>query len=325
MKTKEQVVERLQIALKLKGRDWKTIESYSAVAARFYDFALGCPADWSSERKAEAYLTRRAMVDHVAASTQNHDLAALNALYESTGRKLGNVDALRAKRPRFERHCPSREEVITLIRHLHDTPDVPARLVALMLYGIGLRVNEALELRLKDVRLSESRLVIRAPKHGHDRVVSLPCELQAALRAQMDHVRRVFDLDQARCPALPLEVPNALARKYPRAPHSIGWAFLFPSPRPLRHPETKAFLRWHLPDWTIQGAFSEACDAAQLLARITPHCLRHAYGTHFSGDIRDLQEQLGHKSLETTQTYRHPHIDRIRSPLADIAPALTAA
>lgn len=322
MQTKEQVLQRLRVALKLKGRDWKTLNSYAATAGHFYDFVLTCPRDWSSERKAEAYLTRRAMVDHVSASTQNHDLAALNALYESQGKKLGNVDALRAKRPRFERHCPSRDEVITLLRQLHDTPDVPARLVALMLYGIGLRVNESLELRLKDVRLSESRLVIRAPKHGHDRVVQLPCELHAPLRRQIEHARRVFDLDQARTPPLALQVPNALARKYPRAPHSLGWAFLFPSPRPMRHPESQKLLRWHLPDWTIQGAFSAACDAAALLARITPHCLRHAYGTHFAGDIRDLQAQLGHKSLETTQTYRHPHIERIRSPLADLAPAL---
>lgn len=322
MQSKEQVLERLRVALKLKGRDWKTINSYAASAGHYYDFALSCPRDWSSERKAEAFLTKRAMVDHVSASTQNHDLAALNALYNSQGRQLGNLDAMRAKRPRYERHCPSREEVVALIQSLHDTPDVPARLVALLLYGVGLRVNEALELRLKDVRISESRLIIRAPKHGHDRVVSLPCELHPLLRRQIEHAKRVFELDQARAPALPLQVPHAMARKYPRAPHSLGWAFLFPSPRPMRHPETKIPLRWHLPDWAIQGAFSTACDTAKLLARVTPHCLRHAYGTHFAGDIRDLQAQLGHKSLETTQTYRHPHLPRIRSPLADLAPAL---
>lgn len=322
MRSKEDVITRLAQCLKLKGRDWKTIQSYSATSRRYYDFSVGLPPEWTSEKKAEAFLTHRAMKDNVSASTQNHELAALNALYESLGKKLGNVDALRAKRPVFERHCPSREEVLTLLRHLHDTPDIPARLVALLMYGCGTRVGETVEIRLKDVRLTESRLVLRAPKHGHDRVVHLPCVLHAAIARQVDHARRAFELDQTRNPPLALQVPHALARKYPRAPHSPGWAFLFPSPRPMRHPESKQLLRWHLPDWTVQQAFSTACDEARLLARITPHCLRHAYGTHFEGDIRDLQAQLGHKSLETTQTYRHPHIDRIRSPLETLTAAI---
>lgn len=327
MQTRAQVVDRLKQCLRLKGRDWKTVDSYARTAAHFYDFAVGYrqmrPAA-TSEQTAEAFLTQRVTRDHVSASTQNHDLAALNALYESTGRKLGNVDALRAKRPVYARHCPSRDEVRALLAHLVDTPEVPVRLVALWLYGCGLRIGEGLEIRLKDVRLSESRLVLRAPKHGHDRVVPLPDVLHPLIRRQIAYAEHVFALDQERTPPLPLQVPHALARKYPRAPHSLGWAFLFPSPRPERHPETGQPLRWHLPDWTVQTAFAAACDRAKLTARITPHCLRHAYATHFDGDIRDLQAVLGHKSLETTQGYRHPHIERVRSPLESLAVALTA-
>ena len=315
MLTKTEVLDRLTICLKLKARDWTTIRSYCATAGHFYDFTLGLPRDWTSEQKAEAFLTKRAMQDRVSASTQNHDLAALNALYESQGRKLGNVNALRAKRPVYARHCPTREEVVSLLKALHDTPTVPARLIATILYGTGTRINETLEVRLKDVRLAESHFVLRDTKHGHDRVVKIPAILHDPIRRQIEHAKRAFELDQQNPDCLPLQTPSAVHKKYPRAPFSLGWAFLFPWPRPQRHPETKELVRWHLPDWTIQNAFSDSCDKAGLMARITPHCMRHGFGTHFEGDIRDLQAQLGHKSLETTQGYRHPHIDRIHSPL----------
>lgn len=322
MPSKQQVLDRLAAMIRLKGQQHETERSYCRTASHFYDFALTCPKEWTSEQKAEAFLTKRVTVDNVSASTQNHDLAALNALYESVGKKLGNVDALRAKRPRFERHCPSREEVVALLRALVDTPTIPAKLVGMLLYGCGLRVNEALELRLKDVRLSESRLVIRAPKHGHDRVVPVPCELFPAIKAQMEFAKRVFDLDQKRNPPLPLQVPGALAKKYPRAPYSLAWSFLFPSLGPQRHPRTGVSMRWHLRDREIQRAFAVAREAAGIFSTITPHCMRHGFGTHFEGDVRDLQAILGHKSLETTQTYRHPHLDRARSPIVGLMPAL---
>ena len=176
MLSKEAVLDRLDVALHLKGRDHKTRESYCRVAGKFYDFALRCPREWSSEQKAEAYLTERVRRDRISASSQNHDLAALNALYESQGRKLGNVDALRAKRHVYERHCPTNQELRALLETLVDSPGVPARTLALLMAGTGLRVDEALSARLKDFRREGERvsLVVREPKHGHDRVVKIP-------------------------------------------------------------------------------------------------------------------------------------------------------
>jgi integrase len=321
MRSKAEILDRLDVALRLKGRDHKTRDSYCRTAGHFYDFTLTCPRTWSSEQKAEAYLTRRVRVDQVSASTQNHDLAALNALYASQGRKLGNVDALRAKRPVYERHCPSTPELLALVDTLVDTAVLPARTLALLMAGTGLRVDEALSIRIKDFRPEGDRvrLVVREPKHGHDRVVQIPPSVLPMLRRQAQHAKRVFLQDQESTPPLPLAVPHALARKYPRAPFSPGWMFLFPSVGPMRHPETKVPHRWHLPDYAVQKAFGRACDTLErvgrIAARITPHCLRHWYGTYFQGDIRDLQAILGHKSLETTQTYRHPQLDRAVSPL----------
>lgn len=332
MVSKEQVTARLTHYLRLRGRDFKTVRAYCATARRYYDYSLTCPAAWTSEQKAEAYLTHRVMRDHVSTSTQNSELAALNALYESRGLKLGNIDALRAKRPRYERHCPTHAEVRALLATLHDTPAIPARFIATWLASMGLRVGEGLEIRLKDIRRHPDqsiRVVLRAPKHGHDRVVVVPPPLHDTLRTQVEHARRVFTQDQARQHPLPLQIPHALARKYPRSPYTIGWAFLFPSILPMRHPDTGALVRWHLPDWTIQQAFAAACNTlestGQIHARITPHHLRHWYATHFQGDIRDLQAMLGHKSLETTQTYRHPHLDRVQSPILQLLPAASAA
>lgn len=331
MKSKSEVLARLAACIRLKGQIEGTVDSYCRVAGKFYDFALTCPPDWPSERKAEAYLSLRHTRDGISASTQNHDLAALNALYASMGKQLGNVDALRAKRPVSARHCPTTAELRALLGELHDTPQVPARLLALLMAGAGLRIGEAIGARLKDFRRDGERLhlVVRAPKHGHDRLVPIPPLLHAPLRVQAEYARLVFRRDQARAQPLPIQTPTALARKYPRAPHTIGWMFLFPSPNPMAHPRTGQPLRWHLPDYDVQHAFARACDALEaaerIFARITPHCLRHWFGTYFAGDVRDLQEIMGHKSLETTQGYRHPQLDRAVSPLETMAPALALA
>lgn len=310
------VIERMRDVIRRQHLAYSTEQSYIGWVVRYHSYAQKLPRELASEKKFEAFLTMLAREREVSATTQNQAFNAIVYLYKHVlERPLGDVSALRAKRSTFARHCPSPAEVVALLRALQDTATLPARLICGVMYGAGTRVNETLDLRLKDVRLTEGYFVIRAPKHGCDRWAKIPSILVPHLRRQIDHARRVFAQDQERNPPLPLQIPGALARKYKNSPFSIGWMYLFPAPRPLRDPRNGRMVRWHVPDWDVQRACKAASAAAGLIAPVTPHCLRHAFATHFNGDLRDLQELLGHKSLETTSIYRHPQIERSVSPL----------
>lgn len=186
---KTEVIEKLRLSLRLLGRDHNTVSSYCRTAAHYYDFVARQPRGRSSEDLAEAFLSLRVTRDDVSASTQNHDLAALNALYAAFGCKLGNVDALRAKRPQYARHCPTTPELMSLLGALVDTPELPARLMALTMAATGLRISECLCARLKDFRSEGDKLhlVVRDPKQAHDRWVLDPRRVEGATgRARVD-------------------------------------------------------------------------------------------------------------------------------------------
>jgi len=316
MLTVSEIIDRTRDVIRLRQLSWSTEQCYCGWIIRYIRFAKKLDRKLKHEQKMEAFLTMLAREGEVAAGTQNQAFNAIKFLYTEVFRwKLGDVNGLRAKKKVHARHCPSESEVLALLKTLDNTPASPMRLIMALLYGAGLRVNEALELRLTDVRLADGHIVIRDPKNGHDRWAKIPHLLALSIKRQMDYAKQVFAADQERHPPLPLHIPGALSRKYPRSPFTVGWMFLFPAPRPLKEPRTHRMVRWHMPDWLVQRACKSACEDAGLIAAITPHCLRHGFATHFRGDIRDLQELLGHKSLETTQIYRHPALERAESPL----------
>lgn len=326
---KTAAVELIRAKIRLKHMAYTTEQAYCGWVARYCDHVAGIPADWTSERKVESFLTGMAQRD-CSAVTQNQAFNALLFFYNvALGRPLEKVDALRAKRPARMRDCPSREEVAALLTELQDSGDCPAKLIAGLLYGAGLRVTEALELRVKDLRLTESEIVIRDPKHGHDRVVPLPCCLVPALKRQLAVAKSTWERDQVRTPPLALALPELLAKKYPQARFAWAWAWIFPAGSWCTHPRTGEIVRWRLHEAAVQRHFREASARLAKAGRplsvpITPHVLRHGFGTHFQGDIRDLQEILGHKSLETTATYRHPELHRAASPLENLPAAAIA-
>ena len=269
----------------------------------------------TSERKLESFLTMLARRRNVSASTQNQAFNAILFFYKDViGQPLKNVDALRATRPDQIRYAPTLDEMRRLLPLVRDIGGYPVNLIVRMLYGCGLRVNEPLNLRVKDVDLANSRLLLRGAKGGKDRMVALPCSLAEEVRLQLDYARAIWQRDVAA--RIPVTLPHQLARKYPAHQFAWSWAWVFPSHHPCRHPRTGATVRWHVLDCNIQRAVREASQKLGLT--ITPHCLRHSYATHCldrGTNLKALAEAMGHAQIETTARYCHADALSVRSPL----------
>ena len=220
------------------------------------------------------------------------------------------------------RHLPvvlTREEVRRLLAGLEGDP----RLVAALLYGSGLRLMEALRLRVCDLEPGRGELLVRSGKGGSDRVTMLPRSLQPALEAQLARARALHERDLADGWGR-VELPGALARKYPKAPWEWRWQWLFPQQRRWRNRENGEQGRHHLHETIVQRAMTAAVRRVEIEKQATCHTLRHSFATHLlegGYDIRTIQELLGHKDVRTTMIYAHV-LNRgghgVRSPIDDL-------
>ena len=180
-------------------------------------------------------------------------------------------------------------------------------LLARLLYGTGLRIAEALQLRVKDVDFGLCALTVREGKGAKDRVVMLPQSLAAALREQLAQARLVWAGD-VEAGTAGVEMPHALDRKYPRMGASWPWFWVFPQGHHSTDPRSGVVRRHHLYDQTFQRAFKRAVQEAGISKPATPHTLRHCFATHLlqdGYDIRTVQELLGHADVATTMIYTH--------------------
>jgi site-specific recombinase XerD len=176
-----------------------------------------------------------------------------------------------------------------------------------LLYGSGLRLREALRLRVHDVDYDRRAVWVRAGKGGKDRVTMLPAPLVGPLR---DQQRRAVARAHADCAAgrAGVALPHALGRKLRGAERQPGWQWLFPSRQISRDPRSGVVRRHHLSDSAVRRTLAQAARSARLDARVTPHTLRHSFATHLlegGTDVRTVQSLLGHASLKTTQVYLH--------------------
>lgn len=256
-------------------------------------------------REVERFLSLLAVRGKVAPSTQNQALAALLFLYrEVLGLRLPWMDSVvRAKRPLRVPTVLSREEVRLLLASM----DGRTGLLAQLLYGTGLRLMEALRLRVKDVDFARNEIVVRNGKGGRDRRTVLPASLVPPLQAEVERVRALHARDLAAGHGA-VWLPDALARKYPKAPFEFGWQYLFPALRLARDPCDGMIRRHHVDDATLSRAIKRARLRAGIVKPVSAHTLRHSFATHLleSGyDIRTIQELLGHKDVATTQIYTH--------------------
>lgn len=309
---------KLRQVIRLKHFSHSTEEAYVHWLRRFIAYLSKLSWGLSSEKKMEAFLSALAR-DEVSASTQNQAFNALLFFYrDCLGQKLEGINALRAKREASIRRAPEVEEIRRLLADIQDESAYPVRLVTKIIYGCGLRVNEPLGLRIRDVNIKSSRFIIRRAKGGKDRVVAIPCSLAGQIAAQMETARLTWARDVAA--QVPVKLPGRLAEKYPRSRFAWDWAWLFPQAAPCRDPRGGAIVRWHMLDSCVQRAVRNACRRLGL--QILPHELRHAYATHcLNGgqNPRAIQAAMGHKSLETTMGYLHAEALSVRSPLEELS------
>ena len=311
-------------SLRLKHYSLATERTYVHWLRRFFGWLRSNAWAVTPQQRMEGFLTSLAQSD-VAAATQNQAFSSILFFYrEVLSVDPGPVDALRAKRPQFLRHAPSREAVAKLLGAVRDTPSNPFRLIVSMLYGCGLRISEPLSIRIRDLDLSQHRIIIRQAKGAKDRTVNIPETLFPAIQNQIEASRVVWK--RSRQHDIPVQMPNRLDLKYPSAAKEFGWFWLFPMANSCLDPRDGRRVWWHCLPKVVQDAVRSASIRAGLDCRIRPHDLRHAWATHAhdaGASVRDIQEILGHKDLTTTMIYVHPDPERVRSPL-DLLPRISA-
>jgi integrase len=306
-----------------------TQENYPACVNAFERYLRGHPetASLSPAKKIESYLTYRVLEDDVKASTQNVALNALILFYGANGVAVEGINALRARRRDYIPPVLTTEHVRTLIQNF--PPE--SRLVPQLLYGCAMRINEVLELRVKDINLELQKITIHDAKGGKDRDVSIPDKLLSPLKAQVDRATAAWQEDVTHkfngvnC--------SGYEKKYPQYPMSLDWYWLFPAENLSTNPKTGIrYMRHHVQDYFIGRLFVRVRKVHNLPVYTRPHILRHACLTHMAAHMMKqgipekmikaaLKDLAGHVMDQTLEGYLHlaaPKSAVVRSPIEDL-------
>jgi integron integrase len=316
---RSKLLDQVRAAIRARHYSRRTERAYVGWIRRFivssgrrHPAKMGCS-------EVTSFLTALAVDHRVAPSTQNQALSAILFLYRDVlALELPWLeDVVRAKRPHHVPVVLSQVEVGAVLARMSGT----TALMAGLLYGSGLRLLECCRLRVQDVDFARHEVLVRGGKGGRDRRTMLPAHNESLLVshltvAQAQHAR---DLKSG---AGWVELPHALAAKYPNAGREWPWQWVFPATRHYRDSETQQLRRHHLHETVLQRAFHSAVRDAGVKKHATPHTLRHSFATHLledGHDIRTVQELLGHRDVATTMIYTHvlqrPGGLGIRSPM----------
>jgi integron integrase len=318
------LLDRVRTAVRVRHYSIRTERSYVRWIDRFVRFhGLRHPMELG-ENEISAFLNHLAVNEKVSSSTQNQALCAIVFLYKHVLKKdLENFDDLVwAKRTK---HLPvvfTRDETKAVIGQLSGN----YRLIALLLYGSGLRLMECLRLRVKDIDFHYHQITVRDGKGGKDRVTVLPLAAKSLFEENLKKVRDLHEKDiKDGCGGV--YMPDAIERKYPHACREWGWQYAFPASQISIDPRSGVRRRHHLDATVLQKAVKEAIRKAGIHKHAGCHTLRHSFATHLledGYDIRTIQELLGHNDVKTTMIYTHV-LNRgglaVRSPADALGPA----
>ncbi|MBM3712824.1 MAG: integron integrase [Actinobacteria bacterium] len=317
---KPKLLDQIRITLRANHYSKKTEESYVSWIKQFILFNNKTHPEKLSSDDIQRFINYLAVERHVSSSTQNQALQAILFLYKKI--ILKDVGWIRdLKHIKRIKHLPvvfSRAEAAEIIQSLTGT----VRLIVSLLYGTGMRLNECLNLRIKDVDFGMNQIIVRDGKGEKDRITVLPQKLVIPLEKHIEKVKNLHEKDLATGKGKTI-LPYALKNKYPNADKEKGWQFVFPSKSFVYDERTKTNYRYHVHESVIQKEVKKIITKCGIDKPGSPHTFRHSFATHVldSGhDIRTVQELLGHKSVKTTMIYTHvlKTVLGVKSPLDTI-------
>jgi integron integrase len=303
--TRPRLLEQVRTHLKVNHYSKKTEEAYIGWIKRYILFHNKRHPNEMGKDEIQKFINHLAVEQNVSSSTQNQALQAILYLYKNIlNNNVGWLDDI--KHATRIKHLPvvfSRNETTKIFEHLNGIP----KLVVSLLYGSGLRLSEALSLRIKDIDFEYKQIIVRDGKGEKDRHTVLPSSIIPELKKHLNEVYKQHKKDLSKGKGETI-LPYALNKKYPNAAKEFGWQYVFPADKFIKHNDSGKIIRWHIHDSTIQRAVKDAIKKAGIIKQGSPHTFRHSFATHLlenGYDIRTIQELLGHRSVKTTMIYTH--------------------
>jgi integron integrase len=316
-RNEQDALREMKELLKLRHYSPRTLQTYTEWVQKYFGYAKSQKLEWREPDTVRSYLSHLAIQQKVASSTQNQAFNSILFLFRETLKvDLPDINSVRARRG------PKLPVVLTPeeVQKVLSCADGTAGLMLRLSYGAGLRVSETVRLRVQDLDFGNETLLVRSGKGDKDRATTLPASLTNELHAHLERVRALHEADLEKGLGA-VWLPGALARKYPNAPKEWKWQYAFPAKNLSVDPESGTTRRHHVSEQVLQRALRDAAVAADIPKRVTVHTLRHSFATHLlmqGVNIREVQELLGHKSVETTMIYTHvvrTMSNRPKSPL----------